>query len=263
MRCDPVPAGALMVSDEQLLLGLRKCKELGAIAQVPCPALLCFALLQSLACWCTQLAGSPQQQHGVKRIRSSFIYRAQIPCGRSGSLEQPPDQRLALCTHRLQVHAENGDAVADGQQRVFDSGITGPEGHALSRPAALEGEATGRAIRLAEFVGTPLYVVHVMSTDAMEEIARARWVGCQQQEPARGSQSPWQLPATAQLAHLPALAGNRVRPCPPPNATHAISGCNLAAGSGGCVWWERRSPLPSLRMRVACGTQTLRLQHSM
>lgn len=38
----------------------------------------------------------------------------------------------------------------------------------------LEGEATTRAIRLAAFVNAPLYVVHVMSTDAMEEIARAK-----------------------------------------------------------------------------------------
>lgn len=41
----------------------------------------------------------------------------------------------------------------------------------------LEGEATARAIRLASFVNTPLYVVHVMSIDAMEEIARARKSG--------------------------------------------------------------------------------------
>lgn len=41
----------------------------------------------------------------------------------------------------------------------------------------LEGEATARAIRLAGFVNTPLYVVHVMSIDAMEEIARARKSG--------------------------------------------------------------------------------------
>lgn len=74
----------------------------------------------------------------------------------------------------MQVHAENGDAVAEGQQRVFAAGITGPEGHALSRPAVLEGEATARAIRLAQFAGAPLYVVHVMSRDAMEEVARAR-----------------------------------------------------------------------------------------
>ncbi|KAG4964505.1 hypothetical protein JHK85_039480 [Glycine max] len=75
------------------------------------------------------------------------------------------------------VHAENGDAVYEGQRKMIELGITGPEGHALSRPAVLEGEATARAIRLADFVNTPLYVVHVMSIDAMEEIAKARKAG--------------------------------------------------------------------------------------
>lgn len=70
----------------------------------------------------------------------------------------------------MQVHAENGEGVALGQQAVFDAGVTGPEGHALSRPAVLEGEATARAIKLAAFVGVPLYVVHVMSKDALEEV---------------------------------------------------------------------------------------------
>ncbi|XP_013606352.1 PREDICTED: dihydropyrimidinase [Brassica oleracea var. oleracea] len=75
------------------------------------------------------------------------------------------------------VHAENGDAVFEGQKRMIELGITGPEGHALSRPPVLEGEATSRAIRLARFVNTPLYVVHVMSVDAMDEIAKARKAG--------------------------------------------------------------------------------------
>ncbi|XP_062082269.1 dihydropyrimidinase isoform X1 [Humulus lupulus] len=75
------------------------------------------------------------------------------------------------------VHAENGDAVYEGQKRMIELGITGPEGHALSRPPVLEGEATARAIRLADFVNTPLYVVHVMSIDAMEEVAKARKSG--------------------------------------------------------------------------------------
>ncbi|KAF6137454.1 hypothetical protein GIB67_009930 [Kingdonia uniflora] len=72
------------------------------------------------------------------------------------------------------AHAENGDVVADGQKRIFDLGITGPEGHGLLRPPMLEGEATSRAIHLASFVNIPLYVVHVMSIDAMEEIAKAQ-----------------------------------------------------------------------------------------
>ncbi|XP_059429554.1 dihydropyrimidinase [Corylus avellana] len=100
--------GALMINDELLLEGFKKCKSLGALAM---------------------------------------------------------------------VHAENGDAVYEGQKRMIELGITGPGGHALSRPALLEGEATSRAIRLAGFVNTPLYVVHVMSIDAVEEIARARKKG--------------------------------------------------------------------------------------
>ena len=38
------------------------------------------------------------------------------------------------------MHAENGDAVAWGQADMIRRNITGPEGHALSRPAMLEGE---------------------------------------------------------------------------------------------------------------------------
>ncbi|CEL99172.1 unnamed protein product [Vitrella brassicaformis CCMP3155] len=77
-----------------------------------------------------------------------------------------------------QVHAENGDAVAAGQKYIAEElQILGPEGHALSRPAILEVEATERAINLAAWVNTPLYVVHVMSKGAMEAVARARQAG--------------------------------------------------------------------------------------
>ncbi|KAK9794003.1 hypothetical protein WJX73_005198 [Symbiochloris irregularis] len=68
------------------------------------------------------------------------------------------------------IHAENGDAIEIMQGLLYNQGIRGPEGHSLSRPAFIEGEGTGRAVRLARLVNAPLYVVHVNSRDAALEI---------------------------------------------------------------------------------------------
>ncbi|MFZ5609380.1 MAG: dihydropyrimidinase [Pseudomonadota bacterium] len=75
------------------------------------------------------------------------------------------------------VHAENGELVFQLQKKLVAEGITGPEGHPLSRPPAVEGEAAGRAIRFAETICVPLYIVHVSTRDALEEIIRARNAG--------------------------------------------------------------------------------------
>ena len=72
------------------------------------------------------------------------------------------------------VHAENGDVVALMQARLLNEGITGPEGHAWSRPPGVEGEAANRAIMLADMAGVPVYIVHTSSIQAHEAIRRAR-----------------------------------------------------------------------------------------
>jgi len=75
------------------------------------------------------------------------------------------------------VHAENGEVVYLMQKALLEAGITGPEGHPMSRPASVEGEAANRAIAIAGMVGSPLYIVHVSCKDALEAIARARTMG--------------------------------------------------------------------------------------
>ena len=72
------------------------------------------------------------------------------------------------------VHAENGDLVYHLQQKILEQGITGPEGHPLSRPSEVEGEAANRAIRIAQALTVPLYCVHVSCEEALDAITQAR-----------------------------------------------------------------------------------------
>jgi dihydropyrimidinase len=85
--------------------------------------------------------------------------------------------RLAELGGIAMVHAENGDVVAEMTAKLLAEGNTGPEGHAYSRPSQVEGEATNRAIMIADMAGVPLYVVHTSCEEAHEAIRRARMQG--------------------------------------------------------------------------------------
>lgn len=75
------------------------------------------------------------------------------------------------------VHAENGELIEHRTRKVLEAGVTGPEGHYLSRPPYIEADAVARVIAIAQTVNNPLYVVHVMSKEAAEAVSRAKQKG--------------------------------------------------------------------------------------
>jgi dihydropyrimidinase len=78
----------------------------------------------------------------------------------------------------IMMHAENGIAIDVLVQQALAAGNTDPVFHGLTRPAELEAEAVNRAIALARVAGgTPLYVVHVSASQALERIAAERTTG--------------------------------------------------------------------------------------
>jgi dihydropyrimidinase len=114
-------------------------------------------------------------EHGVSSFKHFMAYKNAIMCD---------DEVLVNSFSRCielgalpTVHAENGELVFRLQKAILARGITGPEGHPLSRPPAVEGEAANRAIRIAEVLGTPLYIVHNSCIQSLQAIARARGEG--------------------------------------------------------------------------------------
>ena len=80
----------------------------------------------------------------------------------------------ADCGGMICMHAENGGAIDVIVQRALAQGKRSPKYHALTRPVTAEAEATSRAIALAEMAGTPVYIVHLSCSEALEKVREAR-----------------------------------------------------------------------------------------
>jgi dihydropyrimidinase len=115
------------------------------------------------------------QEKGINTFKHFMAYK--------GALMVNDDEMFASFSRCAElgalplVHAENGDVVAAMQEKLMAEGNNGPEAHAYSRPASVEGEATNRAIIIADMAGAPLYVVHTSCEQAHEAIRRARQNG--------------------------------------------------------------------------------------
>jgi dihydropyrimidinase len=100
---------------------------------------------------------------GVFQVDDATIFRALLKTRENGGL---------VC-----MHAENGGVIDILVKEALRKGQTAPKYHALTRPTRAEGEATGRAIALAEMADVPIYIVHLSCSDALEKIKQARDMG--------------------------------------------------------------------------------------
>ncbi len=116
--------------------------------------------------------GTLVQQEGINSFKHFMAYKNAIMCD-DETLVNSFKRALELGAMPT-VHAENGELVFLLQKEMAALGISGPEGHPLSRPSGVEGEAANRAIAIADVLGVPIYVVHVSCIEAADAIARAR-----------------------------------------------------------------------------------------
>lgn len=77
----------------------------------------------------------------------------------------------------VMLHAENGGVIDVLVREALRAGRTSPGHHAATRPAAAEEEAVHRGILMAAMAGAPLYIVHVSTSGAVDEIQAARRKG--------------------------------------------------------------------------------------
>jgi dihydropyrimidinase len=78
---------------------------------------------------------------------------------------------------RICMHAENGIVIDEIVREAIKDGKTAPKWHALTRPTRMEAEGVHRAIAIAEVAKVPLYIVHLSSSDALEQVKLARMRG--------------------------------------------------------------------------------------
>src|SRR3954469_19637476 len=97
---------------------------------------------------------------GVFLADDATIFRAMSAAGSRGGL---------IC-----MHAENGIVINEIIKIAPAEGRTAPKYHALTRPTVAEAEGVHRAIAIAEMAESPVYIVHLSCTDALNQVREAR-----------------------------------------------------------------------------------------
>jgi dihydropyrimidinase len=120
-------------------------------------------------------------------------------------------RRTAANGGTVMLHAEDGDAIEALVRRALAQGRRAPRYHALTRPPGTERDAVRRAVALAEQAGAPVYIVHVSTAEAVDEIAAARGRGLA----VIGETCPQYLCLSQELYDQPGFEGAKYVMSPP------------------------------------------------
>lgn len=97
---------------------------------------------------------------GVLYVDDGTLFRAMRQAGEDGTV---------IC-----MHAENGIVIDEIVKRARAEGKREPKWHSLTRPTQMEAEGVFRAIAIAEVAKVPVYIVHLSSAAALEQVKLAR-----------------------------------------------------------------------------------------
>ncbi len=154
------------------------------------------------------------ERHGITSFKVFMAYKGAIMVDDAAlySVMQHAARLGAVVT----VHAENGDAVAHLQRELLAKGCTGPEFHPVSRPSAVEGEATERALMMARLHGATAYIVHMTCKEAVHALERAKLAG----QRCYGETCPQYLLLDDTVFHRPDFGGSTYVMSPPIRPPH-------------------------------------------
>lgn len=167
--------GTTMVADyiipreDGVVAGLDEWEERAA-RQAPCD----YEFHRTITGWSKQIFDNMETVvgRGVNSFKYFIAYKSALMVNDDGMFTS--FTRCAALGALPLVQTENGDLIASLQKKLLAVDYRGTEAHAYSRPALVEGEATNRAITIADAAGVPVYIVNTSSEDAHEAIRRAR-----------------------------------------------------------------------------------------
>ncbi len=109
------------------------------------------------------------------------------------------------------VHAETDAIIAEAKASLIAAGKTDPRYHAASHPRMAEIEAIERMCRFAEYLGQPVMIFHVSTTEGAAAVRAARMRGA----PIWAETCPHYLFMTEDILDQPGLEGAKWM-CSPP-----------------------------------------------